>query len=160
MLPRAVIILPVLILLSFPLQAQRYPRHAFSVDYAGLALYGSVGLHYEFMASDRFSVRVGYGEAYGGLFAEGAEGRGATFLLQFMTRGHDKVEGGIGVSVMRCNYAIIFDDTETEQGLHVFPALSFTYRSVPKRAGFFWRAGFTWMYGYGLPLTLGVGYLF
>ncbi|MBE0646118.1 MAG: hypothetical protein IH600_18695 [Bacteroidetes bacterium] len=153
-------LLILMMLLSSSLVAQRYPRHGFSLDYAGLALYGSVGLHYEFMASDRFSLRLGYGETYGGMLASGAEGRGASAMLQFMSTGFNKVEGGIGVSVMRSNFSVIFDDHDPEQEIHVYPALAFTYRTVPRRAGFYWRIGFSWIYGYGLPLTLGIGYLF
>jgi hypothetical protein len=140
--------------------AQSFPRHAVGAEYNGLIFYGSTSVNYELITSDNMSFRVGMGTSYASIIIADIEATGGTAMINFMSRGPHKLEGGIGVSVMRSNFSFIFDDEETDLGYHIFPAFSVAYRTMPKRRGFFWRVGVAWMYGYGLPLALGVGYVF
>lgn len=143
-----------------PLCAQRAARHAVGAEYAGLIFYGSTSVNYEYIMSDRMSLRFGAGSAYASIIIADIEAAGANAMINFMSRGENKFEAGFGVSVMRSNFSFIFDEERQELGYHVYPALSVAYRSLPRRRGFFWRVGAAWMYGYGLPLLLGVGYVF
>jgi hypothetical protein len=140
--------------------AQRGPRHAVGAEYAGMVFYGSTSVHYELITSERLSFRFGVGSAYATIIIADIEATGGTAMVNFMTRGAHKFEAGFGVSVMRANFSLLFEEERLPLGTRVYPALSVAYRTMPRGRGFFWRVGAAWMYGYGLPLLLGVGYVF
>lgn len=140
--------------------AQRGLRHAVGAEYAGMVLYGSTSVHYELITSDRLSFRVGVGSAYATIIIADIEATGGTAMVNFMTRGAHKFEAGFGVSVMRANFSLLFEEERLPLGTRVYPALSVAYRTMPRGRGVFWRVGAAWMYGYGIPLLLGAGYVF
>ena len=146
--------------LSPRLAAQPFPRHAVTAEYAGILFYGSTSVGYELLVSDRMSFRMSVGSAYATIIIADVEANGATAMVNMMTRGAHKLEAGFGISVIRSNFSSVFSSDRIEFGYHVYPAVSLGYRTLPRRRGFFWRAGVAWMYGYGLPLLLGVGYVF
>lgn len=140
--------------------AQRYPRHAASANYSGFVMYGSLSAEYEFIASEQVSLRLGLGGAYGSVVVDNVQAEGGTALFSFMSRGRNKVEVGIGFSIMRTNFTMIFDEDEATPDTRMFPALSLAYRYMPARSGSFFRIGIGWMYGYGLPVTFSYGWVF
>jgi hypothetical protein len=156
----AIVLCMSLLLMSECAYSQHYPRQAVSAGYSGFVMYGSVSAEYEFLASEQVSFRLGFGGAYGSVVVSDVEAVGGTAMFSFMSRGIEKVEAGIGFSVMRTNFAMIFSDVEPTTGTTIFPALSLAYRTLPPRSGMFWRIGIAWVLGYGLPVTIGVGWVF
>ncbi|MCB2206448.1 hypothetical protein KQI65_17015 [bacterium] len=143
-----------------PLPAQHQTRHAVSLEYSGLMLYGSPEVGYEIIVSERTSFRFGFGAPYVTTILADIEGYGGSAMVNFMSRGIYKFEWSAGISVMRTNFGLTFSDERYDLGLHVFPAVSVGFRTLPRRSGWFWRAGAAWMYGFGLPLHVGIGYVF
>lgn len=140
--------------------AQRGTRHAVGAEYAGMVLYGSTSLQYELITSDRLSFRFGFGSSYATIIVADIEAVGGTAMVNFMTRGAHKFEAGVGLSLLRSNFSLLFDDARYPLAYRVYPALSVAYRTMPRGRGVFWRVGAAWMYGYGLPLLIGAGYVF
>jgi hypothetical protein len=149
-----------MVLFSGNAMGQRGPRHAIGAEYAGMVFYGSTSVHYELITSDHLSFRFGVGSAYATIIIADVEATGGTAMVNFMTRGLHKFEAGFGVSVMHANFSFLFEEERLPLATRVYPALSVGYRSMPRGRGFFWRVGAAWMYGYGLPLLLGAGYVF
>ena len=131
------IILPLLlfILLHQTVGAQNGSKNIYYIDIGLNLFFIGVGINYERMLNDNFSIRVGSNIGTVIWSAEG-NNHGISFpvTLNYMTKGAGKFEIGGGAG-LRINLL-------EKRKLGIWPAGRIGYRHQPKDEGFMWRAGF------------------
>jgi hypothetical protein len=115
--------------------AQSRAKNVFYIDFGASIVAVGVGINYERMLGDNFSIRIGanIGKI---LWTDAENNYGISFplTLNYMTSGIGKFEIGGGAG-LRINYL-------NKGKLEIMPAGRIGYRHQPEEKGFFWRGGF------------------
>ncbi|MFC2131158.1 hypothetical protein ACFLSQ_06965 [Bacteroidota bacterium] len=148
----------------------RYSKNIIYLESAGSGFLDNYNfsLNYERMIAREIGIRAGLGI---GRFSNSATlGKSAVIMLNFLTTSLHKFELGLGV-----NYTFILaeeipdispdisTDVVTSVGIshnEFSPCISIGYRYQKNEAGIFFRVGFTWVYNFGGPFQLSIGYVF
>lgn len=125
-------------------QKDNIPNNIIYFDLSTLVIMGSISANYERILSDNFSLRGGIGFAY---FTDKIYFP-TMLMCNFLTKGENKFEIGLGGSLITENYNPIK------------PAFSVGYRYQDKNDGFVFRTGLSWVFYYGMGFHLSLGKAF
>ena len=145
-------------------ESKRYSKNIIYLESAGSGFLGNYNfsINYERMIAREIGIRAGLGI---GRFSNNTTlGKSAVIMLNFLTTSLHKFELGLGV-----NYTFIPSEEIPDYSTCVVttisyndfsPCISIGYRYQQKEAGLFLRGGFTWVYNFGIPFQLSIGYVF
>lgn len=142
-------------------------RHIVYGELATFLLGTSGAVNYEYLISPTFSIRGGYGIAHRSWgFTRGMDAKGLSIMAnRLIGKGPHRLELGGGISLMRIlpgsepsHHFLLY--TLRPGMVFISPAVSAGYRYQHDEGGFFWRAGLTAIFLFGLPVQVSVGYAF
>ena len=137
---------------TVPAQApdQDYRRNVIYFEITPVVFLGNISVNYERRVTELLHARVGFGAGYVFVVYIGAFAYGGNAMLLYATPHSDhKFEVGLGMSFV--------SGYQGRSDTSFLPAAAIGYRHEPAKGGFFFRAGASWTYGYGLPVQVSLG---
>lgn len=141
------------------------PPRAHHALYAELAtiLFSNAGtLNYAYTADSGFGLRVGYNNSFtlDVPFGGGGAGYGGHMLATYAWgKGNWQLEADLGISIVKSETPTLFD-LALGSDLYVVPSFFHGVRWSPRDGGFLFRAGGTFIGGWGLGASVALGATF